>query len=218
MMSGSVNAQLLRTEELYKYSMDKYGDKWDEAAENLAKELCLDQNNGISYVQVIEAPGVTADKLYVLLNYWFTATFNDGNSVLQLNDKDLGTIIAQGYMPDIAEHTGGSNAYRISIRPIIKCDIKDGRVRVTYTVPYYITTKIIGGGSLVQALGGGRVGTTTTEGNEAIDQCFPFIEKDKHKKTSCKAFIMANAYSNVVMDKIESCVKQGLVGNENDDW
>jgi hypothetical protein len=29
---------------------------------------------------------------------------------------------------------------------------------------------------------------------------------------------MAHAYSNVVMDKIEECVKNGLVGNEDDNW
>ena len=42
--------------------------------------------------------------------------------------------------------------------------------------------------------------------------------KDSHKKTSSKALIMAHAYSNVVMDKIEECIKNGLTGNESDDW
>lgn len=58
----------------------------------------------------------------------------------------LGTIIAQGYEADIAQHAGGSNAYNVSIEPIIKCDVKDGKVRVTYTVPFYSVTKMIGGG------------------------------------------------------------------------
>lgn len=51
-----------------------------------------------------------------------------------------------------------------------------------------------------------------------LDACFPFAAKDSHKKTSCKALIMAHAYSNVVMDKIEECIKNGLTGNENDNW
>lgn len=29
---------------------------------------------------------------------------------------------------------------------------------------------------------------------------------------------MAHAYSNVLMDKIEETVKNGLVGNETEDW
>lgn len=51
-----------------------------------------------------------------------------------------------------------------------------------------------------------------------MDYCYPFDKDDEHKKTSSKALVMAHAYSNVVMDKIEECVKNGLVGNENEDW
>ena len=29
---------------------------------------------------------------------------------------------------------------------------------------------------------------------------------------------MAHAYSNVVMDKIEECLKNGLFGNEGEGW
>ena len=29
---------------------------------------------------------------------------------------------------------------------------------------------------------------------------------------------MTHAYSNAVMDKIEEAVRNGVVGNENDDW
>lgn len=38
------------------------------------------------------------------------------------------------------------------------------------------------------------------------------------KKTSSKALVMAHAYSNVIIDKIEEAVKNGLVGNESDNW
>ena len=50
------------------------------------------------------------------------------------------------------------------------------------------------------------------------DECFPFAQKDSHKKASCKALVMANAYSNVIIDQIEECVKKGLVGNETEEW
>ena len=129
----TVNAQILRADELEKYAKEKFGDKWVEAATNLGSQLTLDKNEAITYVQVIEAPGKTKDQLYVLLNYWFTSTFNDANSVVKLNDKELGTIIAQGYVADIAQHAGGTSTYDVSIRPVIKCDIKEGKVRVTYT-------------------------------------------------------------------------------------
>ena len=208
----SINAQILRTEELEEYAKEKYGEKWVDAAENLGSQLKLDKNNALTFVQVIDAPGKTKDQLYVLLNYWFSATFKDANSVIQLNDKDLGSIIAQGYMEGIAAHAGGMNSYVVNIKPVIKCDLKDNKIRVTYTVPFYSVVRYVGGG-WVGAMGG--TAPTRSDENWVLDECFPFTtEKDSHKKTSSKALVMSYAYSNVVMDKIEECIKNGLVGNE----
>lgn len=214
-VSSSLNAQILRTEELEKYAKEKYGEKWVDAADNLGSQLTLDKNQAITYTQVIPAEGKTKEQLYVLLNYWFTATFKDANSVINLNDKELGSIIAQGFVKGIAEHTGGANAYQVNLQPVIKCDIKDNKVRVTYTIPFYTIVKAVGGG-WVSALSGVRA--TKSSENWTLDKCFPFAKKDSHKKTSSKALVMAHAYSNVVMDKIEECIKNGLTGNEENDW
>jgi hypothetical protein len=218
---ANANAQILRAEELENYAKEKYGDKWVDAAANLGSQLALDKNNSLTYTQVIECGEKTKERLYITLNYWFTATFNDAKAVIQLNDKDSGTIIAKGYVDGIAEHTGGMNRYFVSIHPIIKADIKDKKIRVTYTIQNYDITKMAGGGIMGQvsaAMGDGRVVATRIDEKWTLDTCFPFTEKDKHKKTSCKALIMAHAYSNVVMDKIEECVKNGLTGNEDDNW
>ena len=64
---------------------------------------------------------------------------------------------------------------------------------------------------------GGTIPTRSDQ-NWPLDKCYPFAKKDSHKKTSSKALVMAHAYSNVVMDKIEECIKNGLSGNENDNW
>jgi hypothetical protein len=189
-----VNAQILRTDELEKYAKEKYGENWVDAAKNICSQITLDKNNAITYVQVIPAPGKTKNQLYVLLNYWFTDTFNDANSVIKLNDKDLGTIIAQGYVGDIAQHAGGTSSYDVSIKPVIKCDIKDEKIRVTYTVPFYSVVRMIGGGWM-SAFGDGSSKPTRSDENWTLDSCYPFAKKDSHKKTSCKALVMANAYS-----------------------
>ena len=216
-VTTTANSQVMRAEELEKYAKERYGEKWTEAAENLASQLSLDKNNSLTYEQIIDCGESTKEQLYVTLNYWFTATFNDANSVIKLNDKELGTIIAEGYVADIAGHMGGANSYNVNIRPIIKEDIKDHRIRVTYTVQYYDVTKAIGGG-IMGALGG-TVPQMSYE-KWGLETCYPFAKKDKHKakKTSSKALLMTHAYSNVIMDKIEETVKNGLVGNENDDW
>jgi len=42
----------------------------------------------------------------------------------------------------------------------------------------------------------------------SIASCYPFTTKDSHKKTSSKAFIMSNVYSQVVMNNIEAALNQ----------
>lgn len=209
------HAQILQSEELEKYAKEKYGDKWTEAAQNLASQLTLDKNNALTYTQVIDCPGKTKEQLYVILNYWYSNTFNVADAVIQLNDKELGVIIGQGYVSNIASHIGGMNAYILNIRPIIKTDIKDEKIRVTYTVPFYDTNIAVGGGLLA---GMSNTRAKLTHENWVIGKCFPFVEKDKHKRSSSKALVMAHAYSNVIMDKIEEVVKNGMVGNETEDW
>ena len=184
--------------------------------------LTLDKNNSLTFIQVIEAPGRSASQLYTTLNYWFTATFNDANSTIKLNDKEGGCIIAQGSVEGVAAHTGGSNSYSISIRPIIRVDIKKGKCRVTYSLQAYNVLKIEGGGTLA-AIASGLNGRSikTKEVNQVwpLDQTYPFAEKDafKAKKTSSKALIMSYAYSQVMMDKVENAIKNGMVG-EDDNW
>ncbi len=39
MMTVSASAQMMRAEDLKKYAVGRYGDKWTEAARNLGKEI-----------------------------------------------------------------------------------------------------------------------------------------------------------------------------------
>jgi hypothetical protein len=201
LFSMNLSAQVMRAEELEKYAKENYGDKWVDAAENLGSSLVLDKNQSLTYEQIINCGEQTKEQLYITLNHWFAESFNDANSVIKLNDKDAGVIIAKGFVGGIAQHIGGMTAYNVNIHPVIKVDIKDKKIRVTYTLQYYEVEQNIGGGWM----GAFSAGTT---GQPA----------DTTKKTSSKALIMAHAYSNVIMDKIEEAVKNGLVGNENDDW
>lgn len=217
------DAQIMRAAELEKYAKEQYGDSWVEAAANLASTITLDKNNSLTMQEVIECPGKSKNDLYILLNYWFTQTFNDANSVIQLNDKEAGTIIGKGYVEGIAENTGTMSHFTVSISPIIKADIKDEKVRVTYTIQNYDILRAAGGGGLgiaAAALGGGPVKVNYINEKWAIETCYPFVEKDEHKakKTSSKALIMTNAYSQVIMDKIKEAVTNGLTGADGDDW
>ncbi|MBR6828689.1 MAG: DUF4468 domain-containing protein [Prevotella sp.] len=232
----STQAQVMKASDLEKYAKEKYGDKWVDAAANLAQGLTLDKNESLTYQQVIEAPGKTKQQLYVALNYWVTATFKDKQAIT-LNDKEAGCIIISSTIDGIADHTGTLNRYVVSITPVIKIDIKEGRVRVTYTVQNYDILKVGEGGWLGLLVDdsdnrqshqniysdGKRMKDDKNDRRLYDEQWeiarhYPFIEKDNKKRTCSKALVMTHAYSNAIMDKVEEALKNGIVGNEDDDW
>ena len=222
-------AQVMKSADLEKYAKEKYGDKWLDAAKNLSQNLSLDKNESLTYQQVIEAPGKTKQQLYVALNYWATATFKDKQAIT-LNDKDAGCIIISSTIRNIAEHTGTFNKYSVNITPVIRLDIKDGKVRVTYTVQSYDVLADISGGWLSPTDDSQKTYGDSKRKNDdktnanlydeqwEIVKHYPFVEKDAQKRTCAKALVMTHAYSNAVLDKVEEAIKNGIVGNEDDDW
>lgn len=231
-VTTNTQAQIMKSADLEKYAKNKYGDNWLNAAANLAKDLTLDKNGNLTFQQIIESSGKSKEQLYVMMNYWVTATFKDKQNVT-LNDKETGTIIINATMENIVTHTGGLNQYSVSITPIIKIDIKDNKIRVTYTVQNYDILRDISGGVL-GAIFDKDTGTFDDPKRKKqnftnrdiydevwpLTSCYPFVEKDTHiaKRTSAKALVMTHAYSNAVFDKIEEAVRNGIVGNEDDDW
>ena len=226
---GSAQAQVMKAADLEKYAKERYGDKWLDAADNLAQGLVLDQNESLTYQQIVESPGKTRDQLYVALNYWAAATFRD-HQAITLNDKEAGCIIISSTIPNIVEHIGTLNKYSVSITPVIRLDIKEGRVRVTYTVQNYDVLADVSGGWLSPKDDDQRTyGDSKRKKDDAtnanlydeqweIARHYPFVKKDSQKRTCAKALVMTHAYSNAIMDKVEQALKNGIVGNEDDDW
>ena len=228
-------AQVMKAADLEKYAKERYGDKWLDAAKNLAEGLTLDKNESLTYQQVIQAEGKTKEQLYVALNYWATATFPPsagGGSAITLNDKEAGCIIISSTIPGIVEHMGTISKYTVSITPVIRLDIKEGRVRVTYTVQNYDILRDISGGWFGitpdgennKSYGDGKrkrddkTNVSLYDEQWEIARHYPFVEKDAQKRTCAKALVMTHAYSNAIIDKVEEALKNGIVGNEDDDW
>ena len=224
-----IQAQVMKAADLEKYAKSKYGDKWLDAAANLSRGLTFDKNQSLTYQQIIEAPGKTKQQLYVMMNYWATATFKDKQAIT-LNDKEAGCIIISSTLPNIAEHTGTLNKYSVGITPVIRIDIKEGKIRVTYTVQTYDVLADISGGWLSPSDENNKTyGDSKRKKDDKtnaklfdeqweIAKHYPFVEKDSQKRTCAKALVMTHAYSNAVLDKIEEAVKNGIVGNEDEDW
>ena len=129
------------------------------------------------------------------------------------------------------------NRYIVSITPVIKIDIKDGRARVTYTVQNYDVLKAEDAGWLGglfdnsdnrknnqnysgdgKRLKGDNTDRRLYDEQWEIIKHYPFVEKDAQKRTCAKALVMTHAYSNAILDKVEEALKHGLTGTEDDDW
>ena len=234
--SLTAQAQVMKAADLEVYAKKRYGDKWLDAAKNISEGINFDKNQSLTYQEIIEAPGKTKEQLYIALNYWATATFKDKQAIT-LNDKDAGCIIISSAINDIADHTGTLNRYVVSITPVIRLDIKEGRVRVTYTVQNYDILKAEDAGWLGVIADnsdnrqshqnirsdGKRMKEDKTDRRLYDEQWeivkhYPFVEKDAQKRTCAKALVMTHAYSNAILDKVGEAIKNGLVGNEDDDW
>jgi len=229
LVAVSVNAQVMKSADLEKYAKERYGDKWVDAAMNIAAGLTLDKNESLTYQEVVPAPGKTRQQLYVALNYWVTSTFRDKQAIT-LNDKEAGCIIVTSTIADIVSHMGTLNKYSVSITPVIRFDIKDEKIRVTYTVQNYDILRDISGGWLSipdkeeKTYGDSKrkkddkTNAMLYDEQWEIAHHYPFVEKDAQKRTCAKALVMTHAYSNAIIDKLEEAIQNGIVGNEDDDW
>jgi hypothetical protein len=81
--------------------------------------------------------------------------------------------------------------------------------------------KTVGGGIIGQINKGLNGANDEKDVNETwpLDQTYPFAAKDAFgaKRTSSKAIVMTYSYSQVILDKIEAAIKEGMVG-EDEDW
>ena len=213
---AEAGAQIIRDDELAKYAVEKYGEDWDEAASKIAAEHPLDANNAFTFTEVLQAPGMEANKIYDELQMWFTSTFVDSKSVIQTSERERGLIIARGFISGTGSSVGAFTSVDISITPTIKVQIKDERIRVTYSVPFYIEVQA-GSGIL------GDFGDVFYKTNVTLDKTFPFGEvsgfsKRARRRAYGRSLVMCNAYANVVLDKLDKVIKNGFDGSANEEW
>lgn len=216
-MSG-VKAQIITEQDFAAIDMNQFdtnGDgkiKDDEAALVIKDLYGLDKNNSITRVTVIDSIPKTKEQIYVSVNDWFARSFNDGKSVIQLNDKDAGCIIGKGHISNMGSTLSFASNADISADVIIRVDMKDGRMRITTSIQKYEMEK---GSGVLGALAGGPAAYLKVHQEFIPSQCFPFT--NKQKKEGAKAFLKSHLYSLVVINKLSDAVLNGLTGGD-DEW
>lgn len=212
------SAQIITEQDFAAIDMSQFdtnGDgkiKDDEAALAIKDFYGLDKNNSITRVTVIDSIPKTKDQIYVAVNDWFVRSFNDGKSVIQLNDKELGTIIGKGHISNMGNTMSFASSADISADVIIRVDMKDGRMRITTSIQKYEMEK---GTGVLGALTGGPAAYQKVHQEFIPSECFPFTKKQK--KEGSKAFVKSHIYSLIVTNKLRDAVLNGLTGGE-EDW
>ncbi|WP_289873012.1 DUF4468 domain-containing protein [uncultured Duncaniella sp.] len=212
------NAQIITEQDFAAIDMSQFdtnGDgkiKDDEAALAIKDLYGLDKNNSITRVTVIDSIPKSKDQIYVAVNDWFVRSFNDGKSVIQLNDKELGTIIGKGHISNMGNTLSFASSADISADVIIRVDMKDGRMRITTSIQKYEMEK---GTGVLGALAGGPAAYQKVHQEFIPSECFPFTKKQK--KEGAKAFVKSHIYSLIVTNKLRDAVLNGLTGGE-EDW
>lgn len=217
-ISMYANAQIITEQDFAAIDLTQFdtnGDgkvKDDEAALAIKNLYGLDKNNSITRVTVIDSIPKTKEQIYVTVYDWFARSFNDGKSVIQLNDKDAGVIIGKGHISNMGSTMSFASNADISADVIIRVDMKDGRMRITTSIQKYEMEK---GTGVLGALAGGPAAYQKVHQEFIPSQCFPFTKKQK--KEGAKAFLKSHVYSLIVINKLQDAVLNGLTGVD-DDW
>ena len=212
------NAQIITEQDFAAIDMTQFdtnGDgkvKDDEAALAIKDLYGLDKNNSITRVTIVNSIPKTKEQIYVAVNDWFARSFNDGKSVIQLNDKDAGVIIGKGHISNMGSTMSFDSNADISADVFIRVDMKDGRMRITTSIQKYEMEK---GTGVLGALDGGPDAYQKVHQEFIPSECFPFTKKQK--KEGAKAFVKSHIYSLIVINKLQDAVLNGLTGGD-DDW
>ncbi len=189
------------------FSQSKNVDKMskDEMLSEMNGNYNLDENNNVTITQTIDIPNVTKDELYVKVLTYFTYNYKDGESVIQVQDKENGLIIGKGIYKN--SHVGVDLLLKeISTWHIIRVDIKDNKIRVIVTLTQY-DLKMSGGSTL------------PTYYSYTIGSTFPINSKGSMEKLFTKSL-----YKSIILAKnsIKSIEKSLIDGNtsklETKEW
>lgn len=84
-------------------------------------------SNKYQYREVVTVNGVTKDQLFDKARQWFVSNYKDASEVLQVQDKESGTLVGKGLFT--VNFQGGQR----KVFHTVSIDCKDGKYRVTIT-------------------------------------------------------------------------------------
>ncbi len=198
------------------------GMSWTDKAKELSNQYKLNENGELSLSIVKEFEGQSKSQLYKKVFNWILSMSSNDKSALLVSDEKVGQIQTRCYIPNIAKRTMGDNSYKVSIRPLLKFDFKEEKVRFTFTLQSYDVLKKNddSGYAIMFGNGFGITGGGVTKDDQIwpLNECFPFAKKRRHPKvTSSRAFVNTLSCYSILIDRIEGVLMKPL-SVEDDNW
>lgn len=175
----------------------------------------IDANGNISTTTVIGCPNLSKNNIYIQAHSWFVNSFNSGKSVIQFDDKEAGTILAKGYLRDIALYAPFGKQYGISARVLFRIDIKEERARIIMTIQEYDIAVSNGRCSSLQG--------TAAASNRTYrpDLVYPFNDNPDllPNEAGAKAYCASCLYLIAMKNRLDRAINAGIIGIDmNDNW
>lgn len=171
-------SQVISKNEIENYV--QLGEKsWSVAAKDISNKYQLNDNGELAISIIKEYPDKSKSQLYSRILNWIISMNSNAKSAILSKDEEKGTILTRCYLPNIAKRTMGDNSYRVSIRPLLRFDFKEGRVRFTYTLQNYEVLKINDDSGYVIMFGSfGITGNGVTEDSQVwnLKDCYPYCD------------------------------------------
>jgi hypothetical protein len=155
------------------------------------------------FSKVVNTDSVGISKLYENINDWFATNYKSAQNVIQMSDKESGTIIGKA----ITYYSYGKQIYLCyggEINYTIKVNVKDNRFKVELI--NFIHT-VYPGNSLQCALG--LITTAENYTNKGMSAKYHNIVWNDIKKKM-------EAYSNDIFNSLENSIKSNL--KTENDW
>lgn len=231
MLSLPSYCQLVTVDKLKAMKIQQYGQQnWKNTAKSIASSLKMGTGDkyaklvgdrvdnqyydgSIHYISIVEDLSMDKSQLFQKFKLWATNNFNRSDSNIKLLDENAGSIIIQEAVKNIIDNVGGMYNFTISIYPIIKIDLKDGRCRITFTLSSYKILRESKSGGLFTS-------NSHNEEDWNISSCFPFTSSyDDHEKSSAKALVMSHLCAKEYLRIIEEIARNNTNLNSlEDNW
>lgn len=164
-----------------------------ELIQSIEGQWSVDENGYVTYQKIIEVPDISKTILFSKVENYFAHNYKDANSVIQVSNKETGTIIGKGMYKDI--HVGTSMiTILVSVNHTLQIECKDGKVRATLSLTEYQQER--------------RGGGSRSYFNYPINERYPVVTKDAEKTVMGKAFYKSHEKALSVLTEIENYIKK----------